>query len=571
MSRFYYLILFILLNIIWIFYIWRSDVNIDEFSPKFISSSFDSKSNIRFNSKVLQSVSPYLFKLFPSSSSIITSHTGDIPIGSTPMMKQIQKEKEFNLSLLYKSDIAKNKINSEYEMFLDENKENIYIIQFHINYNYTNDYSLINLYTIPIHNFIISKREEYDLNKSCIVKLWEKKFHGIIQKYAISNDKKYIGILLNIISKNDIKNVIEYIEIFNLTNIDEINIKGNLPLISIDVAKDLIIISRETKEYTDIFIKNTTSNIWEENNINNITTKSKKLINENKKFEKIIYSNNINSFKIVENNENNISIIESYISITNKGINANLILLFLNKNISETKKYDILSVRLDSSIEGDYGEKENEISYIYDMKSSLSQLKYMYFHNPIFSKNNLNKNKNIIFELFYRTLMSINKETYERNIISSIYSEIKSIQSDENENNLIITNSKGDLYYFYRQNLNEEYLDYFLITLDNIPPKYKNKEILTSYIETFNNDKTRLFLLMDNGVIISVDFRKIIKKMNRSIITMLFMDYFYTIFMALFNLAALLYILKKRKKKNQRNNDIRNVINNLAQIRRENN
>ncbi len=76
---------------------------------------------------------------------------------------------------------------------------------------------------------------------------------------------------------------------------------------------------------------------------------------------------------------------------------------------------------------------------------------------------------------------------------------------------------------------------------------------------------------MDNGVIISVDFRKIIKKMNRSIITMLFMDYFYTIFMALFNLAALLYILKKRKKKNQRNNDIRNAINNLAQIRRENN
>ena len=167
--------------------------------------------------------------------------------------------------------------------------------------------------------------------------------------------------------------------------------------------------------------------------------------------------------------------------------------------------------------------------------------------------------------------MSINKETYERNIISAIYSEIKSIQSDENENNLIITDSKGDIYYFYKQNLSEEYSGYFLITLDNMPPKYKNKEILTSYIETFNNDKTRLFLLMDNGVIISVDFRKIIKKMNRSIITMLFMDYFYTIFMALFNLAALLYILKKRKKKNQRNNDIRNAINNLAQIRRENN
>ena len=84
MCRLYFLFIFLLLNIIWIFYIWRFDSNVEEFSPKFISSSFDGKLNIKFKSKVLQSISPYLYKLFPSSLSIITSHIGDIPIGSTP-------------------------------------------------------------------------------------------------------------------------------------------------------------------------------------------------------------------------------------------------------------------------------------------------------------------------------------------------------------------------------------------------------------------------------------------------------------------------------------------------------
>ena len=575
MSRLYYLFVFVLLNMIWIFYIWRSDTNIEKFSPKYISSSFDSKSKIQFKSKVFQSISPFLYSLFPSSSSIITSHTGDIPIGTASMNEQIKKEKEFNLSILHKSDIAKMKINSEYEMFLDENKENIYIIQFHIDYNYTNDYSFINLYTIPIHNFIITKREEYDLNKSCIIKLWEKKFQGIIKKYAISSDKKYISILINKINKNDIKYVIEYIEIFNITNSDEINIEGNLPITNIDLANNTIIISRETKEYIDILIKNTTTNQWKEYNIDNITiidNKSSNKVIEIEK-EKIIYCNNINSFKILEKNDVFISIIQSYISITNQGINANLIMIAFSEYLSfEPKKSQLLSIRLDTVIEGDYGDKEEDedITYIYDIKSSLSQLKYMYYHNPIFTKNNINKNKakSIIFELFYRTLISLNLGNYERNLISTINSDIESIQSDENENNLIITDTKGNIYYFYRPNLNSEYSDYLLITLDNIPPKYRNNEILTNYIETFDNDKTRLFLLMDNGVIISLDFKKIIKKMNRGVITMLFADYFYTIFMAMFNLIILIVVLKRRNKKNQRNNDIRNVINNLADIRR---
>ena len=92
---------------------------------------------------------------------------------------------------------------------------------------------------------------------------------------------------------------------------------------------------------------------------------------------------------------------------------------------------------------------------------------------------------------------------------------------------------------------------------------------MASYIETFGKDKTRLFLLLNKGVIVSLDFGKIIKKMNRNIITVLISDYFYSIFMMVFNLVILIIVVKRRKQKRQRNNDIRNVINNLGNLRRE--
>ena len=569
MSRFYFLLIFLLLNIIWLFYIWRFDTNVEEFSPKYISSSFDDKLKIKFKSKVLQSISPYLYKLFPSSLSLITSHIGDIPIGSTPMNEQLRKEKEYNISLLNKSDIGQNKYNSEYEIFLDENKTNIYILKFHINYNYLKDFSLISLYTIPIDNFIITKREEYDLNKSAIIKLWEKKFQGIIKKYSISQDKKYLGILMNTAykNKNYIKSVIKYIEIFNISNIDEIYIEGNIPLINLDIAKDIIAISRKGKEFVDILIKNKTSKIWEEydiNELNNSFTENEEIGNDN---SKIIYYNRINSFKILDNNETNLSLLELYISINNKGIYANEILIEFDKiNFTSSESF-LLSVRLDQDMEDNPDDKT--ISYIYDIKSSLSQLRETYFHNSIYSKNNLKSSNILNFEFFHRTIVSLNLTSFEIEKVSTLSSGIKTIQSDEKTNNLIVMDNKGKIYYFYRRYLNEEYSDYKIIALDNIPSKFKNSNILASYIETFEKEKTRLLLLMDNSVIISLDFRKIIKRMNRGLVTILISDYFYTIFMAIFNMMIMIIVIKRRNKKKQRINDITNAINNLANIRRE--
>ena len=567
MSRLYFLFVFLTLNIIWLFYIWRFDSNVEEFSPKYISSSFDDKLNIKFKSKVLQSISPYLYKLFPSSLSLITSHTGDIPIGSTPMNEQLKKEKEYNISLLNKSDIGNYKFNSEYEMFLDENKQNIFIIKFHISYNYLKDYSIISLYTIPIDNFIISKRDEYDLNKSSIIQLWKKKFQGIIKKYSVSQDKKYLAVLLDTIykDKNKIISVIKYIEIFNISKTEEIYIEGNLRISNIDVAKDVIVISRKGKEYADILIKNKTSEIWEEYDIHDYKNNNTLIDEDDNDNNKIVYYNRINSFKILESNETDLSLLELYISINNKGIYANKVLIDFNKvNFTSNEKI-LLSIRLDKDLDDII---DDTVSYIYDIKSSISQLKDNYFHNSIFSQNNLRLNKLLTFEFFHRTIVSLNITSFELERISTLSSNIKSIQSDEKSNNLIAIDDKGIMYYFYRRNSLEAYSDYKIITLDNIPSKFKNSQILASYIETFNNEKTRLILLMDNSVIISLDFKKIIKKMNRGFITIIFSDYFYTIFMAVFNLLIIILVLKKRKKKKQRINDITNAINNLANLRR---
>ena len=563
-----------------------------------------------------QSLSPYLFKLFPSSNSIITSHTGDIPIGDSPMSAQLLKEKEYNISAFRHSDISRNKFNSEFEMFLDEEKKNIFLLKLHVDYNYSNDKSVVTMYSIPIDNFVISTREEFNLNKSCIKKIWEKKIGGIIQKYSLSQDKKFLSIILNRINDNNITSIIKHIELFNYDNTinnnkteegnstgatqvnktnelkeDEVNLSGNLPLISIDVSKDVIVLSRERKEFIDIFIKNNTNNLWEEYNINLLLNNNK--LKENENFSKInssgtnsnetlddnnknpvnkqIYSppvtyfNHINSFKIIKDNRKALSIIQLYITSKSTGIFANSVMINFNKKNLTADLKKIFSYRLDKSSD----EEDKEVSYIYDIKHSLSQLKDDYFHNSVFSKNSGNFKKMLNFEFFHRTLVSMNLTTLELEKIGALSSGIKSIQSDEKNNNLIAIDENKKIYYFYKRDDDDIFEDYKIINLNNIPNKYRNNEILASYIETFGKDKTRLFLLLNKGVIISLDFGKLIKKMNRNIIMIVITDYFYSIVMLGFNLIVLIFVLKKRKQQKNTNNDIRNVINNLGNRRRE--
>ena len=640
MKSIYFLCLFLLLDSIWLFYIWSVDFDKEIISPKYISSSYNENSKIKFKSRVLTSISPILFKIFPSSQSVISTHTGDIPIGKTSMISQLDKEKNYNNSLLHQSDIQKNKINSFYEIFFDEKKENLLVLKLHTDFNFFGDKSVISLYSISVNNFIINSREEFDLTKSCLNKIYEKKITGVVQKFSISNDKKYLGILITKNVENSVQSIINFIHLdkilnnnianvtfnnsSNITNnifeieneIDEIELEGNLPIINIDVSKNIIVVSRENKKFIDIIIKNNTSNKWDEinldkyfysmnlsdndtnitntidsnntnitsilnvnnnstNNIslnNNITSNANNSYLNNSSNILKTYYNRITSFKIIKNNNTNLELLELYVSINSRGVYASS--LIINLNISNISNYtnlplvykELLSSRIDKEKPENVGKN---ITYIYDIRASLPNLEVDYFHKSAFSKNILTIDNLINFEYFHRALAYINTKTYELKQISYLSSKIESICSDSSNNNLLVIDKEENMFFFHKKNGKNEYeYDYKEINLDNIPNNYQNNEILASYLETFKGNITRLFLLVDSGVILSLDFSKIIKKLNRNVVSVFISDYFYTIIMIGLNVGVIVFSLTRRKNKRRRDNEIRNILNTLSFLRR---
>ena len=86
MKSIFFLCLFLLVDFIWLFYIWYIDFKKEIISSKYISSSYNENSKINFKFRELISISPILFKIFPSSQSVITTHASDIPIGRLSMI-----------------------------------------------------------------------------------------------------------------------------------------------------------------------------------------------------------------------------------------------------------------------------------------------------------------------------------------------------------------------------------------------------------------------------------------------------------------------------------------------------
>ena len=66
----------------------------------------------------------------------------------------------------------------------------------------------------------------------------------------------------------------------------------------------------------------------------------------------------------------------------------------------------------------------------------------------------------------------------------------------------------------------------------------------------------------------SLDFSKIIKKLNRNVVSVFISDYFYTIIMIGLNVGVIVFSLTRRKNKRRRDNEIRNILNTLSFLRR---
>lgn len=528
-------------------------------NPKFIASSYDSDETIEFDSLILKSLSQYLTYFFPSPN-IITKHVGDLPVGKKKEENEIDDVSMMN----YTSNITENRTNSKYEMIMNE--DNVLIFKFHIDY-LPFVTSEISLYQIPKDNFMIKTKSEFDISKSFIRFKWKSQFNGKIISYKTSANKKNILVYYSITSNNVItyrfrlfnidnnekltSDLIEhndklfnekYNEYMNTTSLeqftfdmitetfDDIHIEGNLPLNSFDSDDNLIIYSYTNSDMFHILHKNET--LWTISSIKAIT------------YENVFY-NYINSIKIINSDK----VFFTYISITNKGIFANGDSIML----STQEKKTLLSYRLDNG-----STEDSEKTFIFNVEYAKEKLK-KFFREGIFS-NNISDREDIdvIFEYFFGSLVKLKGNEIE--VIDDKDSKVEMISSDNENKNLIVKYEGGELLYYQIKNGEGEALK---IGFNSIPKKYKkNNNVALSFMMENIDGRIITIVLVDNGVMLSLDFSDgksfgLIK----SIVGSFIYDNFLMIFQCIMGVITVFKKLRGRSRNN--NNVVEHLDNNV--------
>lgn len=488
----------------------------DYINPHFISCSYDSDNTIEFDSLILKSISEYLTYFFPPPD-LVTKHIGDLPLGDKEVLKSNPTQNQSEIE--YNTDIIHNLTNSKYEIIYDNTSSNVLIIKSHVSYNPL--VSNIFLYDIPISNFIIHRKSDFNLNNSIIKFRWKTQFEGEIISSKVSANKKQFCVLYKVkkdtytthrfrvihlsnginnysemkeeIRKSDIiynEKFKEYMnsseELFSYSlnrkeSYSDFAVKGNLMISSFDVGNDYIAYSLENRQ--SIYIRQDDS-IYQ--------------INPNLTTYKLFYSY-INSVRII--NDENLFI--TYLVITEKGIFAkgNLIEINTTNNFSITNDTILLDYRLDQHKE----KEENDSTYIYNMEFALMKLR-KFFNEGIYSNNiGINEGKSLIFEFFYGSIVKTGTRTDDVEVIDDRDNKVELISSDSKGNNIVVKYINGDLIYYDKKD--GLYSDGMQIGFKSIPKKYKKKnyEALAFTIEEIN-DEIFMLILSNNGVLLSLDF-----------------------------------------------------------------
>ena len=434
--------------------------------------------------------------------------------------------------------------------------------------------SQISLYEIPIDNFIINYQSEFNLKNSFFKLNWKINLPGIITKYSFSNDYEQLVIVFkNITNNTEIKYKIAYVNI-NMNNnrfelYDIIELKGNLKIESITVFNNLIVYSRKYDLYKlNFLIKDKKTKNWvnlSKIKINPIEEPYNKIselrfIFRNKNITK--YNDNNNDIylfmKGIFCNEKGIYL---YMKLLNIDLNILNYLLFeiINKNNRNESKDNIIYInnkeyKLQKFI------KESVIFYQQPLTPSLFVgKKYNIYENYTYNMDNIEldklnlylkdihsytvfnkylQNKDNPSSLFFRFLSNFNtynslsmNSSYFYDIISNDYNENDFlIKTEESvitkicgkEDSYIIEHNNDKLFFSTRinnlKNNKEGDIDFFdtrRISLISLPKCFKPKKIYDYYFDIFDN-KYILILLIDDGVLLSLDFSKSIKNKNNS-------------------------------------------------------
>ena len=597
MPSYFIIGIFFGLNLFWFIALWSIGFNNEKLSPKFISSSYIPNSHYEFESVVLNSLFNVFSEYFPPPN-IITKQIGDLPNGNfkNNFSKEFEIELEDKLKRLYTDNLIKNKTNSKFEMIIDIDKKIIILIKIYTDYRTYK--SEIRLFYIPLDNFIINNKYQYDIYKSIIKEAWKMDFPGVIKDYKLSFDKKFILIYyiitknnvitrrfryltlnlsnnyfdsikkqMDILNKeynlyiNDSLNIEEkfFYSLYDFQSFDDFPIDGNKEITSIEIKKNYIIYSRESNKILSFLFRNNTTNKWF--NLN---------FNENKDLkEPFIYFSRINSLRFIDNKEENdtnktLSIFQQSLQITEKGIYVFGDIYLINLTDFTLLKDNIIKSQLDKPT------SNNNVTLIYNMKLVLKKINKILGPN-VFSNNILYSNKtNLIFEFFQGTLCYLSQQDYQIKLIDDLDNKIDFISSDHTNENVIAQYSNGDILYYFQ---NDDKISYELgqhLYFKSIPMEYREKNILTFSLEKTKNNKTIMLILMENGVIISLDFSKIIQKMKRTLYQIMIDDYSGSIFILIVANIIILIVYLKKSGGRRRINDFGNVFNNIIQVENRN-
>jgi len=560
------IIYFSLISIACIATLWLVEVQ-RSILPKFISASYKNNLTLEFNSIGLTSIYNFISIILDKPSEI-NLLVGDIPLydkrkNETYIQKYNYNDeqtlikniiKEYNFSKIPISN------NNEYHLFPNSNKTKMNVMSFSledkkdktntdINICFTK-LSTISLYEIPIDNFIIDFQNEYKLEHSFFKLKWKLNIPGIIIKYIFSPEYNYLALVYKQIRNGiEVLYKIVYIDINNNTDnmnlsYEVIDIPGNTKIMALAVEKDLIIYSRKIDKYKlNILFKK--EGIWNRFSENEI------------KYELERYFI-ISDLKFIKPNKNNIDNVNNLFLFV-KGIvsDVNGIRMFMkiitidlniifnntdNNGIEEnnnTKFFSNSTDILNSFLELYYFEAKDFNLYenfTYDMNNlEIGKLhkRFKKLNEPIIFNKYIQKGENSNF-LHFQFLSNITLETFYMN--NSYFSSFPKINLNPDEyitkkNNEELIKICGDNYYVVEDKNN--ILSFFTLNITNnddpsnglffdnprrisfisLPKNFKFNKIYDYYFDKFN-EKIILFLLIDEGLIVSLDFTGSINQKN---------------------------------------------------------